>query len=142
MVDVEDVASSIDWQEFEGFVAEIFRANDFRVKQNFRFKTSRRFEIDLVASNGNMILCVDCKQWAGGRYKKSALKKAVHEQKMRVKEIKKFLKRNIIAQKTLKYGDQFEPLIVTLMEEELVNENDVWLVPVWKLNNFFVEKEK
>lgn len=138
---VEDILSKFDWKKFEQTISEIFTSNDFNVWKNYRFKTERRFEIDVVASKGDIIFCVDCKSWSGGRYKKTGLKYAVREQEKRVKEFKKFLKKNLIAQDILKIKPTYtiRPLIVTLLEEDLVSENNTFVVPAWKLNTFLLE---
>jgi Holliday junction resolvase-like predicted endonuclease len=129
------------WKKFEQFVADIFRANEFRVRQNFRFKTSKSYEIDILAIGQRYSFCVDCKQWSGGRYKKGALGIAVSNQQRRVKELKKLLKKNVIARDMLKTGRLY-PLIVTQMEEDLLKEGETWVVPVEKLNSFLLNHEK
>ena len=137
----ENIIQKFNWKEFEDFVAEIFRNNGFVVKQNFKFKTKNIYEIDLVAANNRYVLCVDCKEWNQGRYKKTGLVYAVKKQEKRLDEFRKFLKKNLIASKmvniTLKL--KFYPLIVTLFEEELLKENTTLIIPVWKLNVFLLE---
>lgn len=141
---VEEILEKFDWKEFEKTVAEIFERNDFNTKNNFRFKTRNRYQIDIVAIRQNKVFCVDCKQWGRGRYKKSGLKQAVKEQEKRVKELKRFLKKNLIAQKILKIDLDYTfcSLIVTLLEEDLLKENETFVVPVWKLNSFLLDMEK
>ncbi len=140
---LEDIVGKFNWKEFEGFIAEIFRSNGFLVKQNFRFKTKNRYEIDLLASNNRYVLCIDCKEWNKGRYKKSGLKNAVVKQEKRLVELKKFLKKNLIANQILGINSKskFYPLIVTLFEEELSKENNTLIIPAWKLNGFLLEFE-
>jgi len=140
---IEDILEKFDWEIFEKIVAEIFERNDFKVKHNFRFKTKSRYQIDVIAVKQNKIFCVDCKQWGKGRYKKSGLKQAVKQQEKRVKELKKFLKKNMIAQKMLKVDSdsKFYSLIVTLLQEDMIKENETFIVPVWKLNHFLIELE-
>ncbi len=141
---VEEIFKNFDWKEFENTIAEIFRSNEFVVRQNFRFKAKRRYEIDLVAVRGNICLCVDCKGWSRGRNKTSALKKAVVEQENRLKEFKKFLKKNFIAQKILRTENTslFLPLLATLAEEDIIKQNQTCVVPFEKLNAFLLEIEK
>lgn len=141
---IEDIIEKFDWREFEQIIMEIFENNNFRVRKNFRFKTRRRYEIDILAIKRNKVLCVDCKEWGRGRYKKTGLKHAIEKQEERVKELKKFLKNNPIAQNKLKINMNYEfhPLIVTWLQEDLIKENDTLIVPVWKLNSFLLELEK
>ncbi|MBI2547179.1 MAG: restriction endonuclease [Candidatus Aenigmarchaeota archaeon] len=138
---IEDVLEKYDWKKFEIVISEIFLANGFSTKQNFRFKVGRRYEIDVVASNGNKIFCVDCKWWNKGRYKKSGLKNAVRLQEIRVKEFAKLLNDNILARKSFKVDKKFKtiPLLVTLQDEDMIKENETFVVPVWKLNKFINE---
>lgn len=140
---IEEVLEKFDWKNFEQIVAEIFKSNDFIVYPNLRFKTKKRYEIDLIAKRRNIVLCIDCKEWSRGRHKKTGLRYAIKKQKERVKELVKFLKGNPIAENKLKMNvkDKFYPLIVTLFLEELVKENGSFIVPVWKLNSFLLEIE-
>ena len=142
--EIEEVLENFDWKQFEEIVEEILEVNNFKVHRNFRFKTKRRYEIDLNATKNGKVLCIDCKEWRRGRNKKSGLKIAVRKQRERIKQFQKFLKGNLIAQTKLKVkpGFKFYPLIVTLLQEELVEEDSVFIVPVWKLNSFLVEIER
>ncbi len=138
--DIEDVLQKSNWKNFEDVVSEIFEANGYVTKLNFRFKTSRRYEIDVIASKGNDILCIDCKWWGRGRYKKSGLKNAITMQNMRMKEFGKFLKDNPIARGILKLKSlHLAALIVTLHDEDMIKQDNTFVVPIWKLNEFLVE---
>src|SRR3989304_7025685 len=123
--DVKEIFKDFNWKKFEETIAQIFRNHEFTVKQNFRFKTKRRHEIDIVALRNGLVICADCKEWSAGRYKASALKKAVEEQESRVAELKRFLKNNFVAQKMLKIKNTFlfMSLLVTLVEEDLAKQN-------------------
>lgn len=140
---IEEVLQNFNWKEFENIVAEIFRSNGFVVKQSFRFQTKKKHEIDVLAIKQNLVFCVDCKEWSGGRYKKSGLRYATKNQAMRIKELKKFLKKNLIAQNMLKIDSKVSshPLLVTLFEEDLLLENKCFVIPIWKLNSFLLEAE-
>lgn len=135
---IEDVLSRYRWQDFESAVAQIFMSNGFTVFKNLRFKTDRRWEIDVVASKRGSVLCVDCKGWGNGRHKKTALRKAAEEQIGRTKSLERFVSNNPIA--CHKLGVQsdtiFYPTIVTLFDEDVDPDNGILVVPVWKLNSF------
>ena len=64
--ELDEILQKYDWKFFEGFVSDVFKENDFQTKLNFRFKTTKRFEIDVVAARNNKIFCIDCKWWVGG----------------------------------------------------------------------------
>lgn len=141
---IEEALERFDWKEFEQIVEEIFKSNNFKTYRNFRFKTKRRYEIDLIAIRNNKIFCIDCKEWGKGRHKKTGLKLAVSKQKERLKELLKFIKVNPILQARLSLNPkcEFYPLLVTLLQEDLAKENNTFIVPVWKLNSFLLEIEK
>ena len=143
---VEDLLEKFNWKEFEEAVAEIFSENGLYAKRNVRFKTDRRFEIDIVASKPRKVFCVDCKEWSRGRNKKSGITHAAELQKERTLQFEKFLSKNIIARNKLRILEQskfyrFYPILVTLFEEDLKDEGGVVVVPVWKLNSFLNSEE-
>jgi Holliday junction resolvase-like predicted endonuclease len=127
---VEEILSSIDWREFEEKVEEIFKIHSFKTKRNFRFKTSKRFEIDIIAEKRDLVFIVDCKHWSKGRYKTSPLKKAAERQMERAKAIK---------QTFIGHNKKIIPIIITLFDECIYEFNGVFIIPVFKLNNFLLE---
>ncbi len=160
---IENVLSKLDWRNFESTVAQIFSVNGFSVVKNLRFKTDRRYEVDLVAYNQRVVsnhidvFCVDCKRWGTGRYKKSALFRAADEQRKRTKEFEKFISsfkrrgdnNNRSDNRNSSASDldglfpshklAFHPTIVTLYDELVSKEecpSGVLIIPVWKLNSF------
>jgi Holliday junction resolvase-like predicted endonuclease len=137
---IESIVEEIDWKQFEELVMEILKKHNFITFQNFRFKTDRRFEVDIVASDKNNVLLIDCKQWNRGRYKKSGLKYTIKEQKYRLEEFKKFIENNPTARNNFKITEKtkFSPLIITWLEEDLLKHEDTFIVPVWKLNHFLL----
>jgi len=138
--EIEKIIGKIDWKEFEKLVSKILKKHDFETHHNFRFKTNRRYEIDIVAVKKKILLAIDCKQWGRGRYKKTGLKYAIQDQKERVKQLKKFLKNNLVAKSKLKIskGVKFVPLIITWFEEDLIEYENIFIVPVWKFNSFLL----
>jgi len=137
---IEKIIEEIKWKEFEELVESVLKKHDFRSYHNFRFKTKTRYEIDILAIREKTALAIDCKQWGKGRYKKTGLRYASQYQKDRVKQLKKFLKNNIIAQNKLglKKNVKFIPLIVTWFEEDLIEHENVFIVPIWKFNQFLL----
>ncbi len=127
--EIEEVLKEYDWKFFESFVKEILEAHFFKTTLHLRFKTKRRYEIDILAEKGNLILAIDCKMLGKGRYKKAEIEKAIFLQEERVREFKKFFK---IREKKV-YS-----IIITLFEEEIVKKSKTLVVPVWKLNSFLL----
>ncbi len=137
---IEEFVEKIDWREFEKIIREIFSVNGFNSFSNFRFKTHRRFEIDVVAAKNNLIFAADCKEWSKGRYKNGGLRIAAQEQSARASEFEKFLRSNPIARYKFKTspGAPVVPLVVTWHEEPISENGNCFIVPVWKLNSFLI----
>jgi Holliday junction resolvase-like predicted endonuclease len=142
--EIEEVVKNIDWQDFEKLVSEILEKHGFKTWNNFRFKTERRYEIDVIASNNDMLLLIDCKQWDRGRYKSSALRESVGKQEERLLQFKKFLKNNPIARNNflIKKRRKIMSCIVTWYQEELIEYSKSWVVPIWKFNDFLLDLGK
>jgi Holliday junction resolvase len=126
--DLAVVSEEVVWQNFERLAAFIFEKNNFRVKVNTVktwHKTKRQY--DVIAWKGNQTFLVECKKWAGNRYRLSAVKNAVEQHKER----------------TLFYAaitnEDAIPLLVTLIEEEIRFYEGVPIVSIQKLNSFVNE---
>ena len=65
--DFERVSRSLGWLEFEEMVAYTFEENGYDVSRRFRFQAEgRRWEIDVLAVRGPLVVCAECKHWASG----------------------------------------------------------------------------
>lgn len=138
---IEEVLNEIDWKNFEKIISSIFEKHEFKIFNNYRFKTKRRYEIDLLAVKNGLIFLVDCKKWSMGRYKKSALKRAIIDQKSRAEEFKSiFNKEQILNQKINE--PKITPILITFYEEDLIKYDDVLVVPMWKLNEFLLNNSE
>lgn len=126
--DLERVSAEVIWQHFERLTGFIFEKNDFSVSVNI-VKTSRRQrrQYDVIARRNGRTFLVECKKWAGNRYRLSALKKAVGQHRER----------------TAFYEDLTEepavPVVVTLIEETVLVHEGVPLVPITRLDAFIRE---
>jgi hypothetical protein len=126
--DLAVVSEEVVWQNFERLAAFIFEKNNFKVKVNTvktHQKTKRQY--DVIAWKGNQTFLVECKKWAGNRYRLSAMKKAVEQHKERTTFYAAVTHEDAI------------PLLVTLIEEEIRVYEGVPIVPVQKLNGFVSE---
>ena len=126
--DLERVSEESVWQNFERLASFIFEKNDFRVRVNtVKTRNKNRRQYDVIAWRGSHAFLVECKKWAGSRYRLSALKKAVLQHRER----------------TTFYEDvtneKATPIIVTLIEETIQVYEGVPLVPVTRLNAFIHE---
>jgi hypothetical protein len=123
--DLAVVSEEVVWQNFERLAAFIFEKNNFRVNVNIvktYQKTKRQY--DVIAWKGNQTFLVECKKWAGNRYRLSAVKKAAEQHKERT-----------MFYETITHEDAI-PLLVTLIEEEIPFYEGVPIVSIQKLNSF------
>jgi len=82
--DFERVCATLEWSEFESIATEVFKANNYDVVKNLRFKerTGKRWEIDLLAWKRPLILSIDCKHWHH-KWTRAPIIKTVEQQVMR-----------------------------------------------------------
>lgn len=129
--DLQRVSKEVVWQNFERLAAFIFEKNDFQVETSkVKTKNKTRRQFDVIAKKKDKTFLVECKKWAGNRYRLSALRTAAKKHKERLKFYKDMTNENAI------------PIIVTLIEEELLFYDDIPIVPISKLNSFINEEEK
>jgi Holliday junction resolvase len=129
--DLEIVSEGIIWQNFERLAAFIFEKNDFQVKINtVKTFSKKRRQYDVIAKRGNQTFLIECKKWAGNRYRLSALKRAIEQHKERTAFYKNITEEDAV------------PIIVTLIEEEIQFYEGVPIVPIQKLNSFINELDE
>jgi Holliday junction resolvase-like predicted endonuclease len=135
--DIENVSSFLRWQEFENIAAVAFERNSYVVKRNLRFKhAGRRMEIDIVAANKPIIVCMDCKHWHRGLHP-SALKRIVEEQVERTSALAKSLPS--LSDK-IDYASwtnvKLVPAVLSLVTGRSKFQDSVPVVPVLQLQDF------
>jgi len=129
--DLQKVSSEAIWQDFERLAAFIFAENDFHVKTNtVKTYNKKRRQYDVIARKNNKTFLIECKKWSGNRYRLSALKTAVKKHKERCEFYRNLSDENPI------------PVIVTLIEEEILIFESVPIVPISRLNSFINEEDK
>ena len=124
--DLYSVLKSYGWRTFEELVSYILESNNFKTKLHFRFKTNRRYEIDVLAEKNKKCLLVECKKWKGKTASPSKIEKAVETHQERIKEFRK------------KFNKNCEGIIVTLLDTPMEIKG-MKIVPVERLNWFLVE---
>ncbi|MDD1751979.1 MAG: restriction endonuclease [Methanotrichaceae archaeon] len=127
MEDLDKVSKEIVWQNFEKLTAFVFEENNFQVEINVVKTFKKRRQYDVIAKNCDKLFLIECKKWAGNRYRLSALKTAIKQHKERTKFYKNLTEESPI------------PIIVTLIEEEIKFYKKVPIVPISKLNSFINE---
>ena len=126
--DLEIVSEESQWQNFERLTAFIFEKNGFEVKVNtVKTWNKKRRQYDVIARKSNQTFLIECKKWAGNRYRLSALKRAIIQHKERTLFYESITNEDAI------------PIIVTLIEEEILVFEGVPIVPVNKLDSFISE---
>jgi Holliday junction resolvase len=129
--DLERVSKGAVWQNFEVLVGFIFEANDFQVIIN-KVKTfnKKRRQYDVIAKKNDITYLIECKKWAGNRYRLSALKKAIEKHKERTEFYSNLTEENSI------------PVIVTFIEEDIKFYEDMPIIPISRLNSFINEVDR
>jgi len=84
----------------------------------------------VIARKADKTFLVECKKWAGNRYRLSAIKSAVKQHIERCEFYIRLTNENAI------------PVIVTLIEEEILFFEGVPVVPILKLDSFINEEDK
>ena len=129
--DLQKVSKEVVWQNFERLVAFIFEENDFHVEIG-RVKASnkRRRQYDVIAKKSEKTFLAECKKWAGNRPRLSALRAAAKQHQERSEFYS-----NLAGEKAI-------PIIVTLIEEEILVCEGVPLVPILRLNSFIIGEDR
>jgi len=126
--DLETVSAEGVWQHFERLAAFIFEKNEFSVNVNtVKTLNRQRRQYDVIARRGDQTFLVECKKWAGSRYRLSALKQAILQHKERTAFYETIMDEDAV------------PVIVTLVEEEILAYEGVPIVPVIRLDAFIRE---
>lgn len=77
---LQQVARVLTWQEFEAFSEECLQTVGFETKKGVVVKDDhRRWQIDVIAKKGSIILAVDCKHWESPGYLSKLNKAAEHQ---------------------------------------------------------------
>lgn len=122
---IDEVATHLDWQDFEGLVAKILETKGFSVIKNL-ILTKPRMEIDVVGVRLGIAVLIDCKHWK--RQSQSTLKNAVSKQ---IKRVKHYVAKT--------NGAMAVPVIVTLYQEQLSFIEKVPIVPILRFSSFVDE---
>jgi hypothetical protein len=129
--DLETVSAEVIWQHFERLAGFIFEKHDFTVNVNtVKTCNKKRRQYDVIARKNRHTFLVECKKWAGSRYRLSALKSAIVQHKERTTFYESITDEDAI------------PVIVTLIEEQILVHEGVPIVPVTRLNAFISELDE
>jgi Restriction endonuclease len=133
---LQQVARALTWQEFEAFTEECLQTVGFETRKGIIVKdTSRRWQIDIIARKGEMVLAVDCKHWETPGYD-SKLSKAAQHQKMAVCA---FIQQMIQSDEVGIEGLAALPVILTLYEPRQQVTGGAVAVSIEQFANFLDE---
>jgi hypothetical protein len=117
-----------------------FQINHYTVERNFHFKASgKRWEMDLLACQQPLIVCVDCKRWQHG-WTRASIMKASEAQVERTKALTDSLQSF-----TEKLGlDKWTramliPIVLSLVPSAFKFHNNTPIVPILQLQSFINE---
>jgi Holliday junction resolvase-like predicted endonuclease len=137
------ILDTLTWQEFEDYVAAAFDFHDFDIHRRFRFATTRRYEIDVVATRKPILFCVDCKHYGIRLGKSSALRVAVEEQIQRTEALAAtFAAHQAALNCTGWHRCMLLPVLVTMLNEDLIFHEQVPIVPAARLNAFLLSYDQ
>lgn len=121
---LEYLVEALTWKEFEDLCSQIVSNFSYEIKRNYRFKlNNKRYEIDIVAIKGNIVLSIDCKQWSRHSNLSSAAQK--HEEKSYM--LRKYIRKENIT---------IVPVIVVYKDTGSPRIGNTFIVPIYKLKNF------
>ena len=86
---IEEAIGETDWRGFEDICSKILEENGWKTRKNYRFKTERRYEIDILAERNGDVLLIDCKQWGQRPGKSTQLRASARKQLERMNEWKR-----------------------------------------------------
>jgi len=130
---IHRAARALTWQEFEEFGEECLCGAGFDTQKGIVIMDSaRRWQIDLVALKGEILLTLDCKHWESPNYA-SKFKSAIEHQKQSLSPLINHLrtKGRLVGPETWTL-----PIIVTLSEPRDVTLHGVVLVSFEQLPDF------
>jgi len=140
--ELHSISYRVKWQYFEKLVAWIFEQNDFDVKQNVVIKSAvGKRQFDVIAAKYDKLFLVDCKKWRSKGQRIAALKSAVkkHLERCDIYSMKSEIKSKKSAASDSAYfhgNKKIIPVIVTLLEEDIMDYENVPIVPIMKLDWF------
>jgi len=113
------------WEEFERFIKEIAEYHGFHTEHRVIFKDDHgRSEIDVLAERFDIILAIDAKRYTQSWYRASAIRREAKKHSERCKRFEKVIGKRVV------------PVIVSLIDDEILKHEGCLIVPVDKFNDF------
>ena len=126
-------AKVLTWQEFEMFTEECLTLSGFNCTRAVIAKhEGRKWQVDLVARRGQMMLLFDCKHWNGPSYP-SKFNLAIEHQKIATLAVIRKFRTGLNQSKERAWA---LPIIVTLLDPRTHVSRNVVLVSIEQLPDF------
>lgn len=124
--DLDRIARSLAWREFEDYCALVISAAGYAVTRNVRLLKPTR-QIDIVAESTTLVLSVDCKHWRRGAGAASLSAPAIAQ----AQRTRQYMERSKgIAEKA------FLPVLLTMVDSQVKVVEGVPVVPLQALRGF------
>ncbi|HZY95258.1 MAG TPA: restriction endonuclease [Candidatus Bathyarchaeia archaeon] len=130
---LHEAAEGLSWQEFESFTEECLKLAGFDTFKGIIVRgKGRKWQVDIVAKKGQLLLAFDCKHWASPYYRARFRKAAQHQRDAVVS-----LMHDVNTRKRF-HDDKLWvlPVILTLLEPRTKLEEGAVLVSLQKLPDF------
>ena len=131
---LQAVLRALTWQEFEIFSEECLGRAGFETQKGLIFKDGRRrWQVDIIARRGQIMLVLDCKHWESPNYS-SKIYAAVRHHKQSLGPLVRHMKiRGLLGN----HQDVWAlPVIITLFEPRVSLLDGVVLASVAQLGDF------
>ena len=130
---LDQVARVLTWQEFEAFGESCLAHSGFQTWKGLIVRDeTRRWQIDLAACRGSMILSIDCKHWNSPNYP-SKLRAAAHHQRLAMPSL---TRRILLAIPSTTEQMWTLPIILTLSDPRSRTIDGAVLLSVGQLSDF------
>jgi Restriction endonuclease len=124
--DVDRIARSLAWREFEDYCAMAISAAGYAVSRNVRLRKPTR-QIDIVAESPSLVLSVDCKHWQRSAGAAGLAGPALAQ----AERTRLYVERSRNAGTTT-----FLPVLLTMVENQVRVVEGVPIVPLQALREF------
>ena len=130
---IREAAEGLSWQEFESFAEECLKLAGFETFKGLIARgQGRKWQVDIVAERGQLLLALDCKHWSSPYFLARFRKAAEHQRSAVVSLL------NDVNTRKRFHDDKLWvlPIILTLLEPRTKLGENAVLVSIQKLPDF------
>jgi hypothetical protein len=124
--DLDRIARSLAWEEFEEYCASAISAAGYAVRRNVRLRKPTR-QIDIIAESPSLVLSIDCKHW-----RRSAGATSLEAHALAQAE----RTRMYVEGRRPRDGRAFLPVLLTMIDNQIRVVDGVPVVPLQALREF------